>query len=250
MARKLVAALACRNQGTRLYGKPFQNLDIANRITILDHLIDWVKTIECIDEIILGIAEGEHNLSFVDYCKRNGILYIVGDEIDVLKRLIRCGEKTNASDILRLSSESPYTYFEAIDKAWAEHVQGDFDFSCLDFVPDGVGFEIIKLSALKRAHKDGDERHRSEFCSLYIRENKLKFSINYVDVPATIKRTDIRLTVDYPEDLVLCRAVYSRFKEKTPKIPLEEILAFLDENPDLKELVEPFIEEGLKTMNL
>ena len=26
--RKLVAALACRNKGSRLYGKPLQNLDI------------------------------------------------------------------------------------------------------------------------------------------------------------------------------------------------------------------------------
>ena len=30
MKKKLVAALACRNQGTRLYGKPIQNLDIEN----------------------------------------------------------------------------------------------------------------------------------------------------------------------------------------------------------------------------
>ena len=31
MKKKLVAALACRNQGTRLYGKPVQNLDIESR---------------------------------------------------------------------------------------------------------------------------------------------------------------------------------------------------------------------------
>ena len=40
MKRKLVAALACRNQGTRLYGKPLQNLDIDKGITILDYMIN------------------------------------------------------------------------------------------------------------------------------------------------------------------------------------------------------------------
>ena len=35
MKNKLVAALACRNQGTRLYGKPIQNLDVKKGITIL-----------------------------------------------------------------------------------------------------------------------------------------------------------------------------------------------------------------------
>ncbi len=29
--RKLVACLACRNEGTRLYGKPLQNLDVKKK---------------------------------------------------------------------------------------------------------------------------------------------------------------------------------------------------------------------------
>ena len=37
MERKLVAAIACRNQGSRLYGKPIQNLDVEDGITILDN---------------------------------------------------------------------------------------------------------------------------------------------------------------------------------------------------------------------
>ena len=41
--KKLVFVIACRNEGTRLFGKPLQLLDIENRITILDHLISIVK---------------------------------------------------------------------------------------------------------------------------------------------------------------------------------------------------------------
>ena len=40
MKRKLVAALACRNQGSRLYGKPLQNLDIEKGIRIIDNIVD------------------------------------------------------------------------------------------------------------------------------------------------------------------------------------------------------------------
>ena len=39
MKSKLVAAIACRNQGTRLYGKPIQNLDVENGIRIIDNII-------------------------------------------------------------------------------------------------------------------------------------------------------------------------------------------------------------------
>ena len=39
--RKLVAALACRNTGSRLFGKPMQNLD--NNNFILGELVNSLK---------------------------------------------------------------------------------------------------------------------------------------------------------------------------------------------------------------
>lgn len=250
MSRKLVAALACRNQGSRLYGKPLQNLDIEKGVSILEYMIEMLKRVPAIDEIVLGISEGMHNLAFVEFAEQRRIAYIRGDEIDVLSRLIQCGEKAQASDVFRVTTESPFTYYEAIARAWAEHVRGDYDFTCLDNVPDGSNFEIIKLEALEFSHKHGSRKHRSELCTLYIRENKDKFKIQHVDAPSAVGRKDIRLTIDYPEDLILCRAVYTRFKEKAPCIPVGEIIEFLDANPELKKLVNPFVEDGLETMNL
>ena len=249
-SRKLVAALACRNQGARLYGKPLQNLDIEKGLSILEYMIDWLKTIPVVDEIVLGISEGSHNVCFVDVAKKKGVAHIIGDENDVLHRLIQCCEKGAGTDILRLTTESPFTYFEAIEGAWKKHVAENYDFSCLDNLPDGSGFELITHKTLKRSHDNGQRKHRSELCSLYIREHKSEFKIQYVEIPNALRRTDIRLTVDYPEDLVLCRAIYQRFKDKAPKIPLAEIIEFLDRNPQLNDIVKPFVAEGLKTMYL
>ena len=67
---KLVAAIAVRNTGSRLYGKPIQNLDIMDSITILDNLVDCIKTISCIDEICLGISEGIENEIYIDIAKK------------------------------------------------------------------------------------------------------------------------------------------------------------------------------------
>jgi spore coat polysaccharide biosynthesis protein SpsF len=117
-------------------------------------------------------------------------------------------------------------------------------------LPDGSGFEIIKLEAYKQSWQRGKSKHRSELCSLYIREHKSEFKIGFVDIPTELRRTDIRLTIDYPEDLVLCRAVYRNLRQFAPRIPLMEIIRFIDANPELKKLVLPFTEEGLKTMYL
>jgi spore coat polysaccharide biosynthesis protein SpsF len=248
--RKLVACLACRNQGTRLYGKPLQNLSIEKKLTVLQYMVESIRSYNAVTDMVLGICEGNDNIVFEDFAKRNGVEFIVGSEEDVLQRLIQCCEKVTGTDIFRLTTESPFTYFEAIDKAWEQHVKKDHDLTALDQLPDGSGFEMIKLEAYKSSWEHGENKHRSELCSLYIRENKKDFNIGYVDIPQEVKRTDIRLTIDYPEDLVLCRAVYKEFEHLAPLIPLKKIINFVDANPQLQDLVKPFIEEGLKTMYL
>ena len=57
--RKLVACLACRNEGTRLFGKPLQNLDIKENLTILKYIIDSLKQIKIIDDIVLSISKNK-----------------------------------------------------------------------------------------------------------------------------------------------------------------------------------------------
>jgi len=61
MKRRLIAAIACRNQGSRLYGKPLQNLDVISGVSIIDNIISCLQNLEIIDEIILGISEGQEN---------------------------------------------------------------------------------------------------------------------------------------------------------------------------------------------
>jgi spore coat polysaccharide biosynthesis protein SpsF len=242
MSRRLVAALACRNQSARLYAKPLQNLDIETGLSVLEYMLQWIGQLKIVDDVVLGISENPENIAFVELAKKKNIKYILGDDEDVLGRLVQCGKKGNATDVLRVTTESPFIYFEAIEKAWEEHVRGNYDFTCLDHVPDGSGFELTKWETLQYAHEHGEQKHRSEFCSLYLRENAERFKIQQVEPPSEVKRMDIRLTIDYPEDLILCRAVYSQFKEKAPFIPLAEVIQYLDENPELKKIVEPWVE--------
>ena len=248
-SRKLVATLACRNNGARLFGKPLHNLDIADNLTVLDQLILSLQKIPSIKKIVLGISEGVVNDVFISYAEKYGISYIRGNEEDVLQRLIQCGEKVGATDVFRVTTECPFLYFEAIEKAWQIHIEEGNDATVADNVTDSTNFEIIRLDVLRKAHVQGERRHRSELCSLYIRENPGQFKIKMIEVPRNLNRPDIRLSVDYPEDLILCRAVYRHFKEKVPLVPIYEIIAYLDTRPDLLELIAPFCDDFQKVIN-
>jgi spore coat polysaccharide biosynthesis protein SpsF len=248
MKRRLIAAIACRNKGSRLYGKPLQNIDVENSVRIIDNIIANLKLIGCIDEIILGISEGVENEAFINFAKDNRLRYVVGDQIDVLARLINCGLLANATDIFRVTSESPFLFFEPVEAAWEMHQKNKADATFMDDIIDGCGFEIISLHALKDSHEQGTQKHRSELCTLYIRENHAKFNIYKLTPPKELVRKDLRLTVDNPEDLVLCRKVFEEFKQLAPRIPIKQIVRFLDENPDLIKLTYPFTELGYSTM--
>ena len=243
-----MAAIACRNQGTRLYAKPIQNLDVAKKVRIIDNIIDCLNTISCVSEIVLGISEGKENSVYIDIAKEKKLNYIIGDEEDVLSRLISCGKVANATDILRVTSESPFLYYEPLAMHWEEYVSSEFDAIFLDDIIDGCSFQIVSMHSLEESHRLGDKRHRSEFCTLYIRENLNKFKVKKVYPPSEFVRKDLRLTVDNPEDLVLCRILYNHFKDFAPKFPISMMIDFLDRNPDLKNLTAPFCEIGYSTM--
>ncbi len=236
--RRLVAALACRNGGSRLFGKPMQNL-VAG-VTILDQILRTLEALPAIGECVLGISVGVENEIFVEIAKARGIPFIVGDQQDVLSRLIECARASQGSDVFRITTECPFLYYEPLVEAWYRHVMNGNDITVTGTLPLGTAFEIYTLEALVRSHRHGNDESR-EMCSRYAKQHADEFLIEVLEPEFSLRRPDLRLTVDYPEDLVVCREVYRTLIDKAPLIPLKEIVKFLDGRPDLKVLVQRYV---------
>ena len=235
MKRRLVAALACRNSGTRLYAKPLQKLHGDH--SILDQIIVALKRLPAIDEIVLGIAEGKANLGFVDVAEAHGIGYVVGDEQDVLMRLIQCGRAGKASDVFRVTTECPWFAYGLLEPVWRQHQARGNDITVSDRLPEGLNFEIYSLEALQRAHDRGTSKDRSEYCSNYPRTHPAEFRTTVFLPRRAEQRMDLRVTVDYPEDLIVAREIARACASSLPLVPAREIIRFLDARADLRTLV-------------
>jgi len=131
---------------------------------------------------------------------------------------------------------------------WRRHQAEPVDATFMDDIIDGCGFEIIALRALEESHSKGEKKHRSELCTLYIREHLQQFKVIKANPPQELIRKDLRLTVDNPEDLAICRVIYRAFKDLAPKIPIADIVKFLDKHPKLIEMVTPYTVAGYATM--
>lgn len=246
MKRKLVSILACRNNGSRLYAKPLQNLN--EKTKILEYILLIASKSSAISETVLAISNKKDNCVYKEIAKKNKIKYYFGSDYDVLGRLVMGIKKTEATDIFRVTSESPFIYHEYISKIWKIHKENNYDLSIFSNNVDGMGFEIFKADALKKSHKYGKKKHKSELCDLYIRENVKKFNVKYYTTG--IKSKNYRLTVDNPEDLILCRKIFNKFYKKGKLIPTMKILSFIKKNKFEVNLTKKFISKSKSINNL
>lgn len=232
---KIVATLACRNNSRRLYGKPLQLLE---NVSILEYMVSRLRERSEISDIVLAISEAPGNEAFVAMAQHLSVKYVLGDDRDVLGRLIMACELAGGDTVYRTTTESPFSYLEGLTEAVKSHTETNADYTAHASLPDGVMFELVRLTALQRSHRDGENRHRSELCTLYINEHPELFKKNLLHIEEKWRRPSYRLTIDFPEDLILCRKIIRYFNGDNKYIPYKELISFLDDNPTLRALVE------------
>jgi len=235
------AAIACRVESKRLYGKPLQMLMDK---TLVQHLIFQLKAVKKIDSIVLAIAEGKENWPFVEIAEKERILYVFGSMDNVTERLLKAAESVGADQIARKTPDNPITYIDNLSELIERHIAEKYDFSFTQYLPDGANLELININALHRTLKEGLDKHRQHAVDLYIFENQDKFKIQCVTPPKHLQRSDIRLTIDFPEELMLFRKMYEEIYLPGKLVTVEEAIKFLDTHPEIKKLnsaVDPFL---------
>ena len=230
------AILACRVQGSRLYGKPLQPLGPG--MSIIENQINSLKSIKSLRSIVLAIAEGNENYGFIRLAKRLNLPYFIGDEKDVLGRIIKGANFVNSDIILRVTTECPYILYEFSDELIFDLVEGKYDFATFIGPPIGTNIEIIRKEALIKSHEKGSTHNKSELVSSYIYEHKDEFKVLRKQLPKEYERPEIRFTVDYAEDLIFCQGVFHALKNGDNLISVKEIIKYWDDNPKTRESVE------------
>ena len=201
MNQTVDAILACRVQGSRMYGKPLQPI-VIGKLCIIESLMQYLREIKGLNRIVLAISEGEENAGFIELANKHNLAYTIGNQNDVLGRMLQVARQENIQHILRITNENPFAITEFGDTLIEEYFEGDYDFAAYKDAPIGTAYDIIKTSALEQSHRDGENQHRSELITSYICDNQNKFKMLFKELPIKLKRPEIRLTVDNPEDLI------------------------------------------------
>lgn len=199
-------------------------------------------TASTVDEVVVATTEKNRDDIIARHAKKEGAMIFRGDEDDVLGRLYTSAEEYNADTVVRVTADNPLLSPEAIDSAVQKlHQKG------LDYVsnkihktfPVGLDTEAFDLDSFRDVEKLADSPEYREHVTLYYRDSEGFETSNLgskevFDEEYLHDRTDLRLTLDEPDDYQIIRRVY----EEVPYnevVDLREAVQYID-NKDLNEI--------------
>lgn len=232
MADKSLAILQARMSSTRLPGKVLANI---NGEPMIFWQIERVKKARKIDELIVATSTDQSDNQLAEYLEKKGFLVERGPIDNVLERFLQIIEQYKEyKTIVRLTGDCPMVMPALLDEMITkfENSNSDYLSNALDpTFPDGLDIEICRHSALTRLGRYDLTDVEREHVTLGMRNRTSEFTIE--NFSQEIDHSELRWTVDYPEDFDFVRKIYAEFEGQESIFSYEDLLKLLSAKPEL-----------------
>ena len=227
---KITAIIQARTGSNRFPKKMLHKID---NETMIWHVINRIKNVKSIQQIVLVTTEREEDQKLLEIAKKSEINGFVGKEIDVLDRFFQCAKKFDADPIIRITGDCPLIDPFLIEKMIQFFVENKFDYISNRIeptFPDGLDTEIFTFHAIEKAKLNARLKSDLEHVTPYITKNPELFKI--FDFKNNKNLSEMRWCVDEKEDLEFVKKIYD---ELNPKIifSMDEILNVIKKDPKL-----------------
>jgi spore coat polysaccharide biosynthesis protein SpsF (cytidylyltransferase family) len=222
---------------TRLPGKVM--MPLGNR-PLLGFLIERLRLCRTIDEVVVATSIENENDVIEEFCANEGIACFRGSEEDVLKRTLGALESVSATIGVEVFGDCPLIdplIVDDIVTKFLDHARYDFIGNDLKTTyPPGMEVEVFSVAALQ----DSDDRVAAsdpirEHGTLFIRQNPQLYKVINLEAEGKRRRPEVELEVDSREDLDVVTAIIQHFDPRID-FSLDEVLRFLDDNPEIVEI--------------
>ncbi|HIH22417.1 TPA: NTP transferase domain-containing protein [Candidatus Micrarchaeota archaeon] len=243
----IIAILQARLGSTRLPGKSMAEL---NGKPLLWHVIQRLKKSKTINKIVVATTTNEADNKIAQFAKSEGVGYFQGSENDVLDRYYQAA-KANGTEtgdvIVRVTADCPLLDPEVVDKVVGTFVKsnGKYDYVCNTqppTYPDGLDTEVFSFATLERAWKEAKLQSEREHVTPYIWKQPDKFHIFNVTNEEGGDLSEMRWTVDEPQDLEFVRAIYGLLGDKgrTHSFTRKDVFEAIERNKKVIEINKGF----------
>ena len=242
---KIGAIIQARSSSSRLPKKVLKPLPFGSDICVLQQVIRRVLKSELLDEVIVATSTNEEDLDIVDVAKKENVPYYCGSLDNVLERYYNAAVLNDLDVIVRITSDCPCMDSDVIDKIIQNHFDLNADYtsnSLKESFPRGIDVEVINFNVLKRAYFEASENYEKEHVTPFIYKSRPdEFKINlYVQ---NDDNSDIRITLDTPQDYTLLCCVYDNLYDDDNYFSLNDVLELFDKKPWMKSINKEIIQK-------
>ncbi|EJL46887.1 MULTISPECIES: cytidylyltransferase domain-containing protein [Brevibacillus] len=238
-----VAIIQARMGSTRLPGKILKELQGK---TVLAHVVDRVKAIVGINEVVIATTTQPEDDLIATEARLLDVALYRGSETDVLTRYYEAAKGSKADVILRITSDCPlldpnvsaYILHHFKSAAKVDYVSNTLERS----YPRGLDTEVFTFSALQISHDESQEPYHREHVTPFIYENQQRFRCESVRFEQDYSH--YRWTLDTPEDWELIQKMYEELYVPGKLFSWIEAKSFMSENPHLVKINENVVQKG------
>jgi spore coat polysaccharide biosynthesis protein SpsF len=201
---KTVAIVQARMGSSRLPGKVLVDLDGQS---MLGRVVERVARSRRIDDIVIATSTAMIDDAVAREAHRVQAHVHRGSEHDVLHRYLGAALAYEADVIVRMTADCPLLDPSVIDQVI--DALGPCDYVSNTHVrsfPRGLDVEVLHRDTLERIGRLGTSPAAREHVTAFVMERPELFVTRQVVAP--VDDSDLRWTVDTPDDLALVRALY------------------------------------------
>jgi len=207
-------------------------LEIAGRPAII-HLIDRVKRARLADGIVLCTTTNQEDLVLCDIASKEGIASFRGSEKDKLERWRGAADKYDVDFFVTADGDDLFCEPELIDLAFSQYLRTGADLIESPGLACGAFTYGIRTSALRKVCQIKDSED-TEMMWVYFTQTGLFCCEQLEEVPSMFKRPEIRMTLDYAEDLLFFKNIIEYFQALgNATYSLRDILAYINVHPEV-----------------
>ena len=213
-------------ESTRLPGKVLAEIE---GLTVVEHVINRVSMASLVDEVVVATPDNAANAVLRDTVTASGCRVVAGSSQNVLSRFIKAAHETKAKTVVRITADCPLIDPSLIDTCIQRFVSSDHDYvHTSELWPDGLDVEVFTIEALLLAGEGAENDFDREHVTPYIKKANAEAS-SLVEPPSDLP--DIRITLDYPEDLAVISTIFQHFKGQD--FGIKQIAALATKQPHL-----------------
>tara|TARA_Y100000766_G_C18803874_1_gene554467 strand:- start:259 stop:1047 length:789 start_codon:yes stop_codon:yes gene_type:complete len=218
-----IIIIQARLNSTRLPKKITYKL---GNISAIDHVIIRAERSVKFKKIVVAVPKDEKSIIAESISNKN-IDIFEGSEDDVLSRYYECAKYFSAKNICRITSDCPLIDWRIIDLCFEKYEELGQNLYVANTCPppctfpDGMDVEIFPMTMLEKAHNNETDRENREHVTFQFwkDEDYKSYQINYLkDI------SELRLTLDYNEDLARLKNFIDKFSPNGEDISLEKII--------------------------